>query len=130
MAVSGVDFRVASGLVRGVPATMFYFTEDDGRKRLKDLELSAEEMDKVREVMGHPEGKKPTWYVTSGRHNDDHELSSEDEEWAGEEDSVDEPDANERGFECICIDLDEEDWDSDEDEVDDSDDSTKAEVTE
>ena len=80
--------------------------------------------------MGHPEGKKPTWYVTSGRHSDDHDLSSEDEEWGGEEDSVDESDANERVFECICIDLDEEDWDSDEDEDADSGDNVKAEVTE
>ena len=113
-AVSGVFFRMASTSIRGRPAIILFFVEDDGRKRLRDLECSKEDMDKVREVMGFTNERKPGWYAICGRYDDDHEFSSEDEQWGGEDRPVRRTDVEQVEYECI--DLDEEEWDSDEGE--------------
>ncbi|OCB91597.1 hypothetical protein A7U60_g1134 [Sanghuangporus baumii] len=63
---------------------IIFFAEDDGRKRLKKSEATPEEIDRVRKVLGLPEGTKPKWYNCYGcKEYDGMADSSEDEDWPG-----------------------------------------------
>ncbi|OCB91598.1 hypothetical protein A7U60_g1135 [Sanghuangporus baumii] len=63
---------------------IIFFAEDDGRRRLKKSEATPEEIDRVRKVLGLPEGTKPKWYnVYGSKEYDEMADSSEDEDWPG-----------------------------------------------
>ena len=81
---SQVSYRSDTIPRGGRASTVFYFAEDDHRKRLRKVKVSRKEMDRVRKAMGLRKGTKPKWYDCHGMKEDEGaEVGSEDEDLPG-----------------------------------------------
>ena len=78
--VSGTRFRLRTISYGTGVATIIFFVESDGRKRLKDSLASPEGIDRVRKVLGLPRGTKPKWYNDYGCDEHNNAVDSSDDE--------------------------------------------------
>ena len=78
---SGVSCDCEAVEYRGQGATVLTFTKDDDRRRLERNKFSEEQMDRLRETIGLPEGTKPKWFEVYGR-----EYEQLDQDESGDED--------------------------------------------
>ena len=59
---------------------ILFFVVADGRKKMKDSLASPEEIDKVRKIMGLPQGITPKWYNCYGCDDYDNVADSSEDE--------------------------------------------------